>query len=461
MIVALVLACGDPGLVALPAASDLPDERVEPLAVAEPAGCEGQDFPMVGRGSTLDLDDYVAIPGVPLAADGEDGWRLVGASTEDGAYEVELPGPGRVRAVYPNALPSWRCLALPTRLRFQALPNSRMVLNDLHFWVDRPCVATVRVLDEDGAPLAGVPLRYVSTRDGTWLPSPGPAAHTDNEGNATLAVPCGPLRWSIEAEDRLLEPAHPCGPAAPHAECVVVEPDDLFELRTRAAEPLSGIVRTRRGDPIPDASVRVAGLTAATDDAGRFTVARPPGSPDLTVDASGYLPFRTRLGEGAPTEIALEPARSLQVRCAGLEPGECADVAVRCRAAESPWVSACVPDGDVQQCACPEAGRLEVQGGGVAVRAAPGDLVAWLDFRAAPASLAASVEVAGDRCDARIAPAGAWGPRSARCDDGTLRFSGLPSGTWAGWVRRHGDASTELGFTVDVARSAVDLGALR
>lgn len=169
-----------------------------------------------------------------------------------------------------------------------------------------------RVLDEDGAPLAGVAVHFErqlpAAAAATAAPAIGfsiaPAAEVaaTSDGNGWLAasepLACGSWRVRLPGHHRLLRPTGPSAATATATVAVTADtwrqPLELVVRLPRPTDSITGTVAGAGGAPVADAEVRAVGLGAApavTDARGAFRLARPPGA-----DGSVHLHVRRAAG---------------------------------------------------------------------------------------------------------------------------------------------------------------------
>ena len=150
---------------------------------------------------------------------------------------------------------------------------------------------------------------------------------------------------------------------------------------------LSGQVTNPMNEPLPDARVSAGLASAITNAEGHYDLRFDPDrTSEVSAQAMNYIEQeeRLRVAPDMPDLVidwVLEPSRDLQVFCAGLPDDSCGDVMpLMCTLPWIPFGTLCHTVDNQALCTCPE-GKSAVRGGGQSVEVAPGQQVAWLDFR--------------------------------------------------------------------------------
>lgn len=344
----------------------------------------------------------------------------------------------------------------------------------------------VRVVDVDGAPVAGARVAGIATA----LPAEVGWRRAAGSG---LTGPDGTLRLSRAAGDRLTvrafrdgfgeSPAIGLGPGeeAPLLRLCAVPAREAATATTAA--PLAGrVVAAGSGEPVPGAvvwPVEAPWLAVRSGADGRFRLATVgDGEMAIAAAAPGFLDERRQLAPrpaGALPPIALRRAASAagRVREPAGAPVPGAEVEVRLDGAAGPTVLRALsgPDGAFRLRLAPDRPhRLSVhkEGYGPAevalVAAPPGPLRDRLEVVLRPGRPAFGVALDADGLPAHgaeLALVSAGKPRvEARAgEDGVFRFAAVPTGTFALHARDNGAAPIVLpGIVVPAGPGTWDLG---
>ena len=144
------------------------------------------------------------------------------------------------------------------------------------------------VHQQSGAPLPGVVVKAVNA-DG----ASSPPATTDERGRYRLAgVPDG-ARLVVE------------GPGFARKELEIGQRTAL-DLQVRP-DIVGGVVRTKGGQPVADATVAVNGAVVTTGEDGAYTLAGVPDGAAIVVQAPGYRRQQQEPGDATTLDFALEP----------------------------------------------------------------------------------------------------------------------------------------------------------
>ena len=335
---------------------------------------------------------------------------------------------------------------------------------DLRFVVAELCPFTVTVQDEGGLPLEQAQVEFsVQTGHG----SDTDAVETDAGGQAHFPkAGCGVARVGVH---------HPDYASKKRRDIDTVVEQTLTVTLAQGIE-LRGVVLDTLDAPIPDAFVQAGDGHSRAGTDGRYRMRVDPSRlTEVRASAEGYRPSSEPLrlpadAQEAELDLILEPAREVEVYCAGLPEDSCKGVMpIFCT---HPWL----PLGPVCSgenptiCECPQ-GQGAVRGGGQSVGVGSQDEVAWLDFRV------------GGGIEGRVTKSGVPSPctamityipqsigdmtrglaimRMAECDaDGYFSVAGLHAGAWMVDLRAGQDmsgASRQLPF-IQVAEQMVDVG---
>jgi hypothetical protein len=206
-----------------------------------------------------------------------------------------------------------------------------------------------RAIDERGAPVAGAHAVLVFDRGlsrdvafGAAWPSPSLTARTDHDGRFEFdAVPAGE------------HPLRVFGGVRGVGHTPVSAPDDAVVVQLRPGARVAGTVRDAGGQGIPGArlealaawdasvgfdaaSIEAVGVTALTDERGRFALQGLLGPVELLATAPGRRPLRVRLPLAGAGPFEWSPILDRGLRLAGAVRGPrgepCAEWHVRARA---------------------------------------------------------------------------------------------------------------------------------
>jgi protocatechuate 3,4-dioxygenase beta subunit len=409
-------------------------------------------------------------------------------SKQTGTYKVVgivvdpegIPVPGvRIEAYVEGDNPSWvtdedgffsgdldraGSLVIPDRAsdpREVEVDSERL---DLRFVVAELCPFTVHVQDESGQPLEQAEVDF-SVQTGHGADSAD--AVTDASGDAVF-------------------PQAGCGVAQVHVHHAEHSSKRRRDIDTVVEQELTvtlvqgiwlrGQVVDLEDQPIHEASIRAGDSRASTDKEGSYQVKVDPARlTEVSARAEGYRPASEALrlpadAKEAELDLVMEPAREVEVYCAGLPNDSCETVIpIMCTHPWLPLGPAC-ESGEATVCECPN-GQGAVRGGGQSVGVSPSDEVVWLDFRI------------GGGIEGRVTQSGVPAPctaiatyipqsigdmtkglaiiRVAECDpDGNFSIIGLNEGAWMVDLRAGQDmsgSSRQLPF-IQVVDAIVDVG---
>lgn len=279
-------------------------------------------------------------------------------------------------------------------------------------------------------------------------------------GELELDVPCGLTRVEAYAPDW------------PTASTLVDTSWSSFtRLTFRAGRRIHGRVVEPDGTPVEHVRLEIRGQDS--------DYSEEDGSFQLWVSRSGPMVLAANTGHHQPEldvlffprealelehDVVVEPAHTVEVRCAGLEGDSCAWVPLlQCTEPHLPVGTLCRERGGSVLCRCP-VGEGAIRGGGRDVRVRPDDEVVWLDFRD-EGGLSGRVLVDGEpsRCKLNATRGLGLGVsglamRLETCDaQGEFALDNLEPGTWSVEVQAQGVQRT-FG-SIDV-QGPTDLGDL-
>ena len=335
---------------------------------------------------------------------------------------------------------------------------------DLRFVVAEICPFTVHVQDESGLPLEDARVEFsVQTGHG----GDSEEATTDEEGTAYFELAgCGVAQVHAHHKDHSSKRRRDLD--------TVVEQE--LTLTLVQGIWLRGVVVDTEDQPIGGASVRAGdGRTSTAQDGGYQVKVDPARLTEVRASAEGYRPNSEPLrlpadAQEAELDLVLEPAREVEVYCAGLPEDSCKGVLpLMCTHPWLPLGPVC-STGDPTVCECPQ-GQGAVRGGGQSVGVSPQDEAVWLDFRLG-GGIQGFVTQSGtpSACTAMATyipqslgdmSKGLAIVRVAECDaGGNFSITGLHSGAWMVDLRAGQDmsgAARQLPF-IQVADQMVDVG---
>jgi Carboxypeptidase regulatory-like domain len=488
----------------------MPTRRAQAEGVGEP-DCSGPIVPIVVSGTVRSTRG--AVPGALIGVRQPDGTFVEQTRTgPDGTWTLPFEAPAVYTVMGLPSKPGERC-SHAWRVLSSDGGESRVTVAAGDFEVKPVCPVSVVVLGVEGQPVEGAVVEW-STGGSTQEVAPDP---TDAAGRTHLAgVSCGVVGFRAhttgfvndDASSSIQVPARQsCNPIQPRgAVCTDLQPEGPapeIVLHLQAARRVRGTVTSSDGQPIAGASVQdfLNGDSTTTDASGRYLLDVAPGSlktVTLTAAADGHMDQATGIMVGGVEQggtgtvrvidgewhrdFALAPSREVEVRCLGISDSACALLQVGWRPAvgKGARTEDCTPRATVL-CQCPADGEVVVEGGGVSVRVADGDDLAWLDLRPYTGAISGRVEGA-EGCRVQLRRSDAMqrhfrdqpnGLRRARCQaDGSFEFTRLPPGEWTVevWPSRRGASGDGLGMSVwkhltdgvevdvDVESDPVDIG---
>jgi hypothetical protein len=450
----------------LPAPADLVGEaRPIPDQATEASKCEGQPFTLITQGGTFTADG-APVPGAPIAVGDPEGEHAVVRTDDKGKYQVTLEHADWVSPADARGTPPSICVAIPNNIKIVP-PNGapmRMFMRENNFIVPAHC-----------------PFSLTVDPKMTW-----PAtlyAHNGEEVfvlDALAAPPTAPLQLPCDTPGVMLLSADQVAGdegCAVGAGFACTDAPHTATLRARPATSWSATVVDPSGAPLAGVRVSTRWGTHETNAEGLVTLTVPTADAPVDLARGGFVARHLPALPDGP--VTLQPARRVEVRCAGAVDDRCQLV---------PWSRpADAPDAEATPCALvgslgavcdvPAQGDAVLLGGGRATLLPASREVGWIDLRALrggiKGQLTAPDGAPPTACVWRATRSIGWlddlraasSPDSARtrvlsgrCRDGRFEATALSPGGWT--VEVYVPGERRLTREVTVADSVVDLGAL-
>lgn len=457
-------ACATPTI--LPPPGDLVGE-VRPIPTLEDASprCEGQPFTLITQGAAYTAEG-APVPGAPIAVGDPQGERSVVRTDAAGKYQVTLEHADWVSPADARGTPAAICVAIPNNIKIVPPKGApmRMFMRENNFLVPAHCPFTLAVDAEM-----------------TW-----PATLYAHNGEEVFALdvltgpPAAPIQLPCETPGVMLLSADQVAGAedcAVGAGFACTDASHGTTLHARAATSWSTTVVDPAGAPLADVAVRTAWGVHQTNAEGLVTLTVPTADAPVDLARSGFV--ARHLPSLPQGQVTLQPARRVEVRCAGAVDNRCQLV---------PWSRpADAPDAEATPCALvgslgavcdvPAQGDAVVLGGGRATLLPADRQVGWIDLRELRGGIKGQLTRAEgsppSTCAWRATRSIGWidelsaaaSPDSARtrvvsgrCREGDFEATALSAGSWT--VEVYVPGERRVTREVTVTDSVVDLGAL-